>query len=753
VSARLLLWLVATGSTLGVASFTGAPAPQGNEEKFTHKGHVDRIWFNPAIVEVWRDCRGCHVFDAQHAVSAPQQQCDACHGKGNLERNFAVGWQDDLGGYRTRTRDAFRHHTHGMLECRECHLPEKTRFLTDFDIVTGPGQCERCHELGAAEAADPAEQGGAKFALFRKWRLFQPSQNEQLAAKLGVPFYPAPKPEQYAQYADKLAKAFAGPTGGVNQPNTLLPVGGDFDHWDHARIACLQCHANIRKASMFEVGTGQIEVDTCGQCHIANAQRAAARAAPATKTAVRELWSLGTFEHADHFRFLADGKRREPAVASESGYAQLADAKDKVCTVCHVQVQNSIGLAERDFPFVAGQSKYRYVDCAGCHAVPGWTTGEDAQKPLHAVSGLHDDPGSWNECARCHTFGGGSFATARPQQQVRRVAGRTFEFNAQTHPDISSGTPASGRAALAECAACHRNKVPELPSRLERRPFRHASHLPAAPDAKSCLECHPLAVTAKNAAELAGDARTYTLGTCAKCHLGSAVKEVEGGAEPAPRAVVAFPHAPHVAKAACTVCHEVAVDGAGVLTVPKAATCEQCHDHKAATDGPTTERLFDDQVRSCAKCHDLVARGKPGLGVPPLPVRDVKSKEWPFAAEQTVFAGFQDNQFHPLEGKCSQCHVAVPIKPGTEANMIGIKRERKDHVAAAHKSRHAGQTGKDPAECLRCHWKTIDEQSFRDAIRGTKQEADWRKFVKPEATRAEFGNENTGYPGTDKARG
>src|SRR5262249_30002648 len=152
----------------------------------------------------------------------------------------------------------------------------------------------------------------------------------------------------------------------------------------------------------------------------------------------------------------------------------------------------------------------------------------------------------------------------------------------------------------------HRNKVPELPSRLERRPFRHASHLAASPDAKACLECHPRAKSAANAAELAADTRTYSLTGCAKCHLGSAVKEIEGAAATA-RRVVAFPHAPHVAKAACTECHSLASDGVDELTKPKAESCEQCHDHQAATQGPTVERVFDDQVRSCKKCHDLVA--------------------------------------------------------------------------------------------------------------------------------------------------
>jgi hypothetical protein len=91
--------------------------------------------------------------------------------------------------------------------------------------------------------------------------------------------------------------------------------------------------------------------------------------------------------------------------------------------------------------------------------------------------------------------------------------------------------------------------------------------------------------------------------------------------------------------------------------------------------------------------------------------------------------------------------------PGTESNMLGIKRVREDHLSAAHKSPHFGQAAKDPKECLRCHWKKLDIESFRDGVRGTQQEIDWRSFKDPTETRKEFGNEREGYPGTEKAKG
>ena len=38
-------------------------------------------------------------------MSAPQQFCDDCHGVGKLGKRFDPAWQNDLAGYRTRTRE------------------------------------------------------------------------------------------------------------------------------------------------------------------------------------------------------------------------------------------------------------------------------------------------------------------------------------------------------------------------------------------------------------------------------------------------------------------------------------------------------------------------------------------------------------------------------------------------------------------------------------------------------------------------
>lgn len=780
---RLLALLLAWGSTVGFASFDRpsaepgraevcpqpadaqrrAPSPveadgrsaelgtsaappafqqdPGRAAKFTHAQHVSEIWFNENTAETFRDCRGCHRFDAEHPVSAPQQECDACHLPGNLTRQFLDGWQNDLAGYRTRTRDAFRHHTHGMLECRECHLPVNTNFLRDFDIVTGPAQCARCHDAAQVAKDDHAEVRGLRW--------FTGAADEAAATRLGVPF--RKPPTDLPAYAKVLVEAFAGPSGGVN--TTRLPVGGDFDHYDHGDIACRDCHTNITVASAKEVGTGKIPSDGCAKCHQSDAQATGARVSQVAKKELRPLWSLGAFVHADHYRFLAPGATRKPDVATAAAYDLLANSKTGACEVCHTQDPAAIGTTQRDFPFAAGQSRHRYLDCVVCHDVGAWRTGETAAAPLHdSTDGAADGVASgWTACASCHVFGSADFRSARPQVAVTRATGRTFEFSVHTHPDITQrGIDASGRQALADCKSCHRARVPELPSRLERRAFRHATHLPAAATEQDCRGCHPLAVTAADAVALGGgDFRTYTLAGCATCHLGSTVQEVDGPA-PAPREVVAFPHGPHTkAGAKCTDCHELAGDGADVTTKAKALACNQCHDHQAG--GPQAERLFGEPVKSCAACHDEVpaAGGAPQLAVPAARGTPAAAVDPRYRAEQSTFAGFVDSQFHPLGGTCTDCHRAV-LQP--DPKWPGLRVPRADHLFGTSKSPHANAARKQPAECLRCHWKPIDGlDAGVDA--GSTEERFFRKNPTDQRTRDAYGNDNLGYPGTNRARG
>jgi hypothetical protein len=741
-------WALAAGGALAIALATTVgqdPAPPA--KRFSHAQHVGPVWFNLAEPEVWRDCRGCHRFDAASNVSAPQQVCAECHFPALQGAQFAPGWQQDLSPYATRTREAFRHHTHAVLECRECHLPENVEFLTDFDIVTGAGQCARCHDAQQVAEEDHRQ--------IRDMRWFGGAAVE--VERLGITFAPRPADAAgHPAYAKLLVDALAGDGGGLN--TKPLAPGGTFDHYDHGEIACTDCHGNIPTASAFEVGTGRIPETGCAKCHQKDARGAPVAQAPAGRKEPRPLWSLGAFLHSDHYRVAKGGVARQPAVATEAAYTKLATADAATCAACHRQDRAAIGLPERDFPFAIGQSESFYPDCVECHAVPGWTTGEDASKPLHdSADGKVDERSGWAECARCHVLGDANFASARPTDEVTRTSGREFRFRGATHPDITTkGVDASGRPALEDCATCHRARVPELPSRLVQRAFRHASHLPANPTQADCRKCHEQVAAAATPQALAdGALRTYSLAGCGSCHLGDPVVELPATAVPAPRAVVRFPHAPHVGKADCTACHQLAGDGGDVLTTDGALSCAQCHDHRTATEGPATERLFNDQVASCAKCHhqDAPAGGPAALSVPPQRGSAAAATDPRYTAEQTVFGGFADSQYHPAGQRCVDCHKAVPVEPGTARNMLGVKRKREDHVRAQKVSPHtlAQQAGKQPASCLGCHWTPLERLRF--GIETTDERLrEQRARPSSQDTRRTFGNDPKGYPGA-KANG
>jgi hypothetical protein len=341
----------------------------------------------------------------------------------------------------------------------------------------------------------------------------------------------------------------------------------------------------------------------------------------------------------------------------------------------------------------------------------------------------------------------------RPLVGVTRQTERTFQFSRHTHPDITQpGVARSGRIELADCKQCHRARVNELPSRIEQRPFRHDTHLPANPTAQDCQQCHPNATGAATGPLLGGaDGRTYSLQACASCHWGGEVKEVDRLEAPPLRAVVAFPHGPHVAAgASCTDCHEPGAGGRDYGTKPKALDCTQCHDHQPG--GPKAERLLGDEVQSCAACHHQDLAGKPPvLAVPARRGSPAAATDPRYRSQQTVFAGFADSQFHPLGKDCTECHRAV-LQP--DGRWPGLRVKREDHLFTTSTSPHAGAASKEPAECLRCHWKPMDGGRFEAAVVGPESELlDLRRRPSSEATRLRFGNDARGYPGTAQAGG
>lgn len=710
---------------------------------FKHGDHVPLPWYEDTVGdEVFRDCRGCHRFGPDQATSSPHGTCEQCHfGSGALDTRFDEGTDEDLSAFASRTREAFRHYTHSMLECRECHGPseadlqELAAVPPSFPISTGPGECARCHEKTQAREA------------IAGLRWFRGAAEPDVATALGLsqPFEP-PAPADYDDYAAKLDRVFAAERQGIN---TLLTAGGSFTHGDHLALdlTCTSCHSTIEQAAVDGTGAGQLNAQGCGDCHQGAGGAALQVAQP--EQVVRESWSLGTFAHVDHYP-----TQRTEGVCVEAAYGEI---EQQACNRCHRFAPDRPGYDGRDFPFDGVSSEHRYQDCQQCHGVPGWSTGELArQVPLHGSSHPDGDSG-WDstqaKCTECHVFGVPDMAATRPEVEVARWTERTFLFEGQTHPFIT--TEGGGDANVQEdCRRCHRAVVPSLPSRLIEKRFRHATHLPPAGTeltAAACTTCHPSAARATTSGELAADLRTYDPAACKQCHYGSDVREdvaVDGGAEaarPEPRRVVAFPHAAHVTGGlACTECHDRGDED--MTTRPEALACNQCHDHSRATDGPLAEHLFDDEVRSCASCHD--DGGGDAVAVPAIRGTVAATSDPHYAFVQSEFAGFTEPQTHPLGSDCATCHRAnvreVRVGGANVARVMPIEAVERDFVFADrlgnfHKDQPAAELRRRFADretgCMSCHWKDFSDLGEANVLPESRAE------------RQRLGNQFENWPG------
>ncbi|HEB53853.1 MAG TPA: hypothetical protein ENI87_11425, partial [bacterium] len=673
---------------------------------FQHRDHVLDRWgrLRPGE-ETFRDCRGCHRFDAEHLVSSPREHCEKCHfGTGALA--FSADSPQRLDGFASRTRPAFRHHTHGMLECRQCHDSDGARRTpTNITLRTGPGQCARCHEKAQARA------------IVGELRWFRPACEDTeagnaIARACGLErAFTIPTAEQLDAYAARLDRVFVGEREGEGV-NALLQPGGGFSHGDHGAVECATCHQGTERSGAGVIAVGQDAAQACGECHQADGGRAA-EFAPVAKVR-RESFALGAFAHSDHYP-----EARQPGVCTEQAYERIAE---QGCGHCHVYRPERAGFAGRDFPFAAGSSKHRYVDCRECHDVPGWTTGEALGGPDHAP--LHGSTvaaagggGGWGTdgvgCTNCHVFGAADMARTRPEVEVRRWTARTFVFRGQTHPFIS--TVGGADEVQRDCRRCHRAVVPALPSRLIEKRFRHATHLPkvAAGEtlpASACTTCHATAATSGSSPELAVDGRTYDLGACRTCHLGGDVREQVAADEgPVARRVVAFPHGPHVAKASCATCHEPGDED--VATRAEALDCSACHDHVAdtAADDPRTEHLFGEHVESCRRCHGDVE--DPSVRVPAI--RGSEAPGDPRRGyEAPGFAGFTTAQVHPFGSRCSTCHQANVVDDRVQAILAAeqdftqVRRLGKFHDGEGlSKQDLLAKFGNDRQKCITCHWR------------------------------------------------
>lgn len=645
--------LLLLSCALLAASRAGAPVER---KEFRHFDHVPEAWYARAGAgfrneEVQRDCRGCHDYSAGGEAHDPQAICTSCHVgpkfRSNVRPEFESGFAREAGR-------AFAHEDHLDLACRQCHAPAGFEIADPMPVVRGTATCIACH--------DPQTP---------------PPKLDYVAGA---------KPDEAARLSRFLERLDASPR---MQPAALaLP----FEHVEHLvdaarprREECAACH----DVAKLELAAGQVSTAACGTCHLSRQGPLAFELDGKEQAST----SAGTFSHADHLR----SARETPLakIASESSAARIAQ---QGCLACH-RVDPSRADPSRSDVVIAPEVK-GYDGCVSCHDLTAWKTRR------------HGDWGRAGErdaCVSCHLFGAGDMKKDRPRAEVVRPepGALAFTMPAQRHPGIV-GPPSES------CSECHRAPVPELPSRIVRAHFEHASHLPPEPTAEHCAACHARTVDAAKGSRdlgttLAGEAitaethpaqygRTYDADACARCHAGL-VPEVLPSPVARATTVVEFPHAKHVGKDGpggrkmdCATCHDARATAPGepIGTRESAAACVQCHQHATVGGEPLylhTGNLADDDVRSCARCHDA--------GVPAI--------DAVLARASSDVARVSGAQHHPPGRGCQECHLAPVSEVVAAVERFDRPESGRKRLSGRESDAHEVVSIKD-SNCHGCHW-------------------------------------------------
>ena len=652
-------------------------------EPFTHDAHVQSVWFRGNRgEEVQRDCRGCHAFEAEQ-VRDPQPVCADCH-----YREFALegpGFERDLAALREEVQVAgFTHGDHLALACRMCHLASNLGQPPalggkDLPIPGGFGHCAACHgpgsTFGQLSEAVPNRLRGSTGP--------KPGWQEAFYAGLNADARMGPEALGRFLHTEHMLAVEGAITIDASVPSTTARA---------ADSTCATCHGSIPAASAGDLAEKEYEDAGCRRCHKdADGPLEFARGLES-----RPSLTALTFAHRDHLD--AASWTREQASAQA-----YADIERSSCLACH-------GFDDALQTFALREPAWSYATCLGCHAQPPWNAAGLAAD--HAERRWWH--GNWERCGACHSFGAGDMESERPTVAVERRRPVAFEILGQSHPFITAGTERD-----ATCAQCHLADVDELPSRVRKRAFRHATHVPAPTEDNrdelraSCEHCHASRVrTTAGPAEIGTKldeavldeeselfGLTYDPEACIECHRGSAPKPIF--AEAAARNVVAFPHEVHVGSGdpdapSCVTCHVGSSASPAYLTgdvgvTEGARTCLDCHRHDEGEIAAFTGGATKSDVESCALCH---AQGIPAL-------------EAQLDLPRARVAGIGGTQFHPADEECASCHVVDPTALIQEPAVP-------DHVFARHANPHdstpgATQRGPEESGCLDCHWNSIVE--------------------------------------------
>jgi len=655
----LLISVVAVSSPQATGDTQGNLGP-GKKTPFPHSSHVAGRWLGAK--EVRRDCLGCHENPEQRKPPDIRSGvCVECH----FERFHPIDQREPL----KETGTSFRHQDH-LFDCNSCHSPKSQRIPKDIPVPLGSGFCIECHDPATGE--DPKAAGKILELLARL--------NAEDNLKMG----PQTFAERRFRHRDHLSR---------------WPVE-DPARWRE----CLPCHerttgsVGITETGAYDLGGAIFGIKECARCHV---EKPAAKGGvlPARNfivQATRSYTSLtaGTFSHKGHLPPF--GKPGEVADKDlEEGKRRL---ENEGCLTCHeVDSANTTYKVKDEF---SGSGKGSSYDaCFPCHN--SWKVENNQKTPDLPPAPVHDVFVQTAElCEGCHSLGFTIDMAARENRPLKKVR-RSYpeaQVKSQKHPVITTGDSWAAKYPdiAKECATCHKAKIGEQFSRIQKKKFSHSAHLPPESKPHHCMECHPKIAATDGPEEIDTRKTLYSQDVCEKCHregLTPVLPEAPRESE-----VPLFSHKDHLGEQTdgtleCKNCHNGDLkDGEtsiGVLAAAKA--CANCHSHEKSPG--VTGGVSQDYVKNCLNCHK---QGVPPAGEPLI------ETGW----EKIV--GVESRQFHPdpNQKRCRDCHaVTLPMyAPAVNQQVFGegfFKRSsRKFHAAAGRP---------EQVDCWCCHWGQQDK--------------------------------------------
>ncbi|MCA8960994.1 MAG: hypothetical protein KDC38_10805 [Planctomycetes bacterium] len=626
--------------------------------------HVKHVPSSWLDQEYPRDCRGCHRYDEPERRDPSPALCRRCH-YSVVERNG----ETTVGMSVLPIRP-------GLFDKRQPGDPFDHR-------QHGLLECRSCH--------DPRFVDGRPFGMLN-------DIPDDMFLPQGAGFCigchdPDPRYATHPQAPNEANRTSVNQRhcDALNRAPALGPgVPKDFRHADHLTESelsdprtCARCHGQVAQAGVRDLADHEFSDASCTEtCHVASG-------GPLTfVTTTSEVRSMtaGSFPHDAHLG--AGALEKEPRLA------------EQLCLACHA-------YDATDRSFIVDPAMSSYDGCVSCHYHA------DAKVARH---------GEVDDCQECHGVGEPPSKTARAMVDIRRRKPIRFAITSQAYDFITVGDGPID----ASCSKCHKAPVRELPSRIQLRPFNHATHLPADRSlvtAETCRACH--ADVAKTATSAEMDV-TFSLDACGRCHKSMSQVEAEFPEEIETRRVVRFSHRAHVETRDCLECHNVPgspKDGVSAVK-PGALDCTACHDHDEHAD--RTSEYSKQDIDNCQACHSSGIPAK-GIGI--------------MVARATV-TGVTAQQYHPIGQACATCHdptiakaiVAQTSQPPWE-NFGGDAVSPNTHFEGRREWRRAVRFQSDPSfhttlaaglapadvragtpedrACTYCHWDQQGEHRRR----------------------------------------